>query len=54
VQLVFAVPLDALLQGRLGRHLVLAMPELVHLNYRAIKNISQLTTIAAPTNSTKQ
>jgi hypothetical protein len=58
--LVFLVPLDALLQRCLGRHLVLCVPKFVHeaiplkVAYRAIKYISQLSVIAAATKSAKQ
>ena len=58
--LVFFMPTDSLLNGCVRRHLVLGVPKLIHrenlqiVAYRAIKNITQLSTIAEPTNRMKQ
>ena len=59
--LMLPMPRNPLLERRLGRHLVLFVPELVHgernprnAPYRAIRNITQLSTTAEPQNSTKQ
>ena len=59
VFLVLLVPLDSLLQRWLERHFVLFVPELVHSansrdTYRAMRNITQLRTMADATKSVKQ
>ena len=52
--LMFLVPLDLLFPGCFGRHLDFGMPKPVQGTYRAIRNITQLSKMAEPTNSAKQ
>jgi hypothetical protein len=58
--LVLSMPRNSLFQRSLCRHPVLLVPHLVHggltssRTYRAIRNITQLSTIADPQKSVKQ
>ena len=57
---MFFVPLNSLFQSRLRRHLVSSVPDSIHcgssltVSYRAIRYMTQLSTIAEPTNKAQQ